>query len=118
YVLSIVGDNASSMKSSIEKMNKDDMEVNFDNDEILENDDDIDAVDELVASSARLMNITHMRCAAHTLNLALLDGLLKSHSAGLIGKLRNIVSAARAPKYDALLKKLTGKSVISDRITC
>ncbi|CAK8687693.1 unnamed protein product [Clavelina lepadiformis] len=61
--------------------------------------------------------MSHMRCAAHTLQLAIRDGLEVRHVASLISKIRLVVIAARTPKIDAILKRKTNKGAINDQAT-
>ena len=58
-----------------------------------------------------------MRCAAHTLQLAIRDGLKVRHVALLISKIRQVVVAARSPKIDAILRRKTNKGAILDQAT-
>ena len=58
-----------------------------------------------------------MRCAAHTLQLAISDGLKVRHVASLISKIRQVVVAARSPKIDAILRRKTNKGAILDQAT-
>ena len=58
-----------------------------------------------------------MRCAVHTLQLAIRDGLKDHHAANLIGKLRQVAVAARTPKIDATVKRRAGKGAVLDHAT-
>ena len=42
--------------------------------------------------------IQHMRCAVHTLQLAIRDGLKNQHASTFIAKVRQVATAARTPK--------------------
>nr|XP_022910784.1 uncharacterized protein LOC111421821 [Onthophagus taurus] len=117
-ILSIVTDNASNMKTTIDKLNLDESlqnhksnEDNVDDEEIV-----IDLETEYIALASQL-KINHMRCAAHTLQLAIRDGLKEVHATQLIGKIRNIVVILRNPKIDGLLKRKAGKGAIIDQPT-
>ena len=61
--------------------------------------------------------MTHMQCAAHTLQLAIRDRLKVRHVASLISKIRQVVAAGRSPKTDAILRRKTNKSAILDQAT-
>ena len=54
-------------------------------------------------NAANMQVATHahvMRCAVHTLQLAIHDGLKEKHLQNLISKIRQIVLVARTPKID------------------
>ncbi|CAK8680817.1 unnamed protein product [Clavelina lepadiformis] len=97
-LLAIVTDNASNMNLAVEKLaedcivdeNEDDVEV-----------EDIPTLDEIstwaFAYHSEFKNMSHMRCAAHTLQFAIRDGLKVRHVASLISKIRQVVIAARTP---------------------
>lgn len=122
-ILLIVTDNASNMISTIEKLNADEDERHHEEiQERTENDetdleDDFEMVDGFVEAAAELSTIHHMRCAVHTLQLAIRDGLRQPHAANLVGRVRNIAVAARTPKLDAILKRRAGKGAILDQAT-
>ena len=61
--------------------------------------------------------MTHMRCAGHTLQLTIRDGLKVRNVASLISKIRHVVVAARSPKIDAILRRKTNKGAILDQAT-
>ncbi|CAL1535207.1 unnamed protein product [Lymnaea stagnalis] len=117
-VLSIVSDHASNLrKNTVEKAEGgEEVTENYDDMEIPENCENDDAVDVLIDSAARLMQIDHTRCAVHTLQLAMRDGLQERQVAKLIERLRKIVSAAKAPHLDAMLKLHAGKGVLVDHV--
>lgn len=58
-----------------------------------------------------------MRCAVHTLQLAIRDGLKDQHASNLISKLRQVAVAARTPKIDSIIKRRAGKGAILDQTT-
>ncbi|KAM9330121.1 LOW QUALITY PROTEIN: uncharacterized protein PAF06_009560 [Gastrophryne carolinensis] len=126
-ILCVVTDNASNMLSTIEKMNADEgneqiLELEEESSasigESLETEENADIVlDNFVEQALKLATIHHMRCAVHTLQLAIRDGLKDRHAATLIGKLRQVTVAARAPKTDAILKRRAGKGAILDQTT-
>ena len=58
------------------------------------------------------VNIAHMRCGVHTLQLAVRDGLHNTHSANLISRARQIAKAARTPKLMEVLKNQAAKVAI------
>ena len=68
-----------------------------------------DNLDDLVKTMSIRFRIHHMRCAVHTLQLAIRDGLQEGHAAALIEKLRKLATAARTPKVDSILKRRAGK---------
>ncbi|KAM5158321.1 LOW QUALITY PROTEIN: uncharacterized protein ACMZJ9_009610 [Mantella aurantiaca] len=127
-ILCVVTDNAFNMVSTIEKMNADEEG----NKQILELEEDSSAsigesleteenagifLDNFIEEALKISTIHHMRCAVHTLQLAIRDGLKDRHAATLIGKLRQVTVAARAPKTDAILKRRAGKGAILDPTT-
>nr|XP_022908982.1 uncharacterized protein LOC111420259 [Onthophagus taurus] len=120
-ILSIVTDNASNMKTTIDKLNLDESlqnhksnEDNVDDEEIVI---DLETEETEYIALASQHKINHMRCAAHTLQLAIRDGLKEVHATQLIGKIRNIVVILRNPKIDGLLKRKAGKGAIIDQPT-
>jgi hypothetical protein len=108
-VLAVVTDNATNMVSTVAKLNEEDMESE-------ESDDDEDHAEELPEVADELQ-IHHMRCGAHTLQLAIRDGLKQKHAANLIGKIRQATVTARNPKLDAIVKRRSGKGAILDQVT-
>lgn len=115
-VLCIVSDNASNMLRTVSRLNEstqqlaDEESNNSDNendDTSLDTDDDdddnSDYLDSVTEEASKLALIEHMRCAVHTLQLAIRDGLKDHHAKQLISKLRQVVTAARTPKIDAIL---------------
>lgn len=58
-----------------------------------------------------------MRCGAHTLQLAVCDGLQKSKAGGAIGRIRNVAIEARTPKISEIIRKHTKKVVLLDMET-
>lgn len=107
------------MISTIEKLNKDEEEREFEeskeSDEVDE--DDVGILDEFVEAAAKLSTIHHMRCAVHTLQLAIRDGLRQPYAANLVGRVRNIAVAARTLKLDGILKRRAGKGSILNQAT-
>ena len=134
-ILAIVTDNASNMISTIEKLNQDkaepeegDAEDDFDfsrastsgESELAGSEGNPDTSDEFNLSVDMTVidaKICHMRCAVHTLQLAICDGLKGRHAANLIGMVRNIATRARNPKIDAILKRRAKKGAIIDQVT-
>ena len=111
-------DNASNMTLAIEKLSEE-----FDLDET-HNDNEAEGTSELddsiklvFAHHSELKPMSHMRCAAHTLQLAIRDGLKVRHVSALISKIRQVVVAARAPKIDGILKRKTNKGAILHQAT-
>jgi hypothetical protein len=68
-------------------------------------------------TAATPTTIEHMRCAAHTLQVAVCDGIKNSRAAGIIGRIRNIVKEARNSKLSEIIKKRTKKVVLLDMDT-
>ena len=73
-ILCLVVDNASNMTKTIEHINEDDPEVESDTpqDEAADESEDYDGIED---DCAMRVNIHHMCCAVHTLQLAIKDGL-------------------------------------------
>ena len=61
--------------------------------------------------------VKHMRCAVHTLQLAIHDGLKEKHAQNLISKIRQIALVARTPKIDKILKRRVGKGAVINQAT-
>ena len=59
----------------------------------------------------------HMRCAVHTLQLAIRDGLKEKQVKQLITKLRQAATIARTPKIAIILKRKKNKRTIIDQAT-
>ena len=82
-------------------------------------------LDETIASaftdySQEFSTMSHMRCAAHTLQLAIRDGLKINAVASLISRIRRVVVATRTlarTKIDAILKRKVYKGAILDQAT-
>ena len=95
--MAIVTDNASNMARSVKKFNKVDVLPE------VEADEDSSALDEVFDSAlSRIMGFlstTHMRCAVHTLQLAIHDGLKEKHVNRLVSK---VTVTARTPKIAAI----------------
>lgn len=129
-VLAIVTDNASNMVSTIEKLNAElaeEVDSNESNESGLPEDDGGDmhedtddgvygAMNELSRESD-LFEVYHMRCAVHTLQLAVRDGLTQRHASNIIAKIRQVAVAARTSKLDAILKRRAGKGALLDQAT-
>jgi hypothetical protein len=58
-----------------------------------------------------------MRCAAHTLQLAVLDGIKNSRAEAVIARIRNVVKEGRTPKINDIIKKRAKKSLVIDMDT-
>lgn len=61
--------------------------------------------------------IEHMRCAVHTLQLAIQEGIHAPQISSLIGKLRRVAKEARTPKINEKLKWKAHKVAILDQDT-
>ena len=123
-ILCIVIDNASNMLSTIEKMNKTEEEKFTTEGDVSDSDSETETAeieqnyetsDDIAEEASELNKIKHMRCVVHTLQLAIRDGLQLRHAATLISKLRQVVTAARTPKIDAILQRSAGKGTILDQ---
>ena len=55
-----------------------------------------------LADYSLLTTMSHMRCAAHTMQLVILDGLKIDSVASLLSKIRQIAVAVRLPKIDTI----------------
>ena len=94
-VLAIVTNNASNMTSAVQKLNEEDEEE--DPFEVV-NDEDIEIVDDMVATAVNNFvgfakyPIEHMRCAEHTLQLAIQDGLNDNRAANAIARYWKLVT--------------------------
>ena len=99
-VLAIVTDNASNMARSVEKFNEVDVLPE------VEADEDSSALDEVFGSALSRMvgfsSTTHMRCAMHTLQLAIRDGLKEKHVNRLVSKVCHVAITARTLKIDVM----------------
>ena len=61
--------------------------------------------------------IQHMRCAVHTLQLAIGDGLKDRHTAAVIGRLRAVAKEARHSKINEEIKRRANKVALLDQET-
>ena len=55
-----------------------------------------------LADYSLLTTMSHMICAAHTMQLVILDGLKIDSVASLLSKIRQIAVAVRLPKIDTI----------------
>ena len=76
-----------------------------------------ETLDDVAEEASKLCQIKHMRCAVHTLQLAIRDGLKDPQASNLIGKLRQVAVAARTPKNDAIINRRAGIGAILDQVT-
>ena len=63
------------------------------------------------------VGIQHQRCAVHTLQLAIKDGINTSCANNLIAAARAIVRVGRSPHINEFIQKENGKSLILDNDT-
>jgi hypothetical protein len=110
-ILACVVDNAANMTQTVRLMNED-----AEDDDDDEGEDEEDDDEELANMPQIDETIHHVRCAEHTLQLGIRDGLKKA-VATFIAKLRAIVQLLRAPHADAILKRRTGKGALIDMPT-
>ena len=104
-VLAVVTDNASNMTLAVKKLYEDPVAEECENDTDQEG---LSALDDSMNLAFSFSAMSHMRCAAHTLQLAIRDGLKIDTVASLISQIRQVVTSARAPKIDAILKSKQG----------
>ena len=142
-VLSIVSDNATNMIKAVDKLNKSTSQsdhqdcnnpltvtIEVDEDDENESDDEsddqsdetendtFDELDMLSALAAVDATATeHMRCAVHTFQLCIRDGLKARNISNLLAHVRKVVAAARTPKVDVILKRRCSKGAILDQAT-
>lgn len=114
-IVSIVTDNARNMLSTVEKLSTIEAEDDIDDYSIM---DDYSILDDTFDDTAsELFKIHHMRCAVHTLQLAIRDGLREVHATSICENVRNAAIAARTPKIHAIIKRRAGKGAILDQAT-
>ena len=128
-VATYITDNATNMVSTVNRLNEvleeggTDRGESEDEEGNLEDDDDTSESDSLDESLDRmLLNLhfresQHMRCAVHTLQLAVRDGLKHKATDKVLTKGRKVAAAARTSKIDAVLKRRLGKSAVIDQAT-
>ena len=58
-----------------------------------------------------------MRCAAHTLQLAIQDGIHHSRAGGVLGRIREVAKEARKPTMMEIIKQRTNKVALLDMET-
>lgn len=68
-------------------------------------------------SNLMLPTMQHMRCAAHTLQLAIHDGLKNTNGKQVLKRARNVAVELRTPKVHEILKKNFKKVAILDQET-
>lgn len=117
-LLAIVTDNASSMVKTLQLLNDVDREVEVEDQEVEEQDEDpeneenddlrgliVDARPGASATSSTDDTVYMMRCAAHTLQLAIRDGLKLRGALPVLVKVRAMAKKLRAPNMVSSLKK-------------
>ena len=117
-ILAIVTDNASAMIKAVKLFNED-----RDNDEDSDcgegdggdNEDELDNAVDLAFVGHEFSTASTVRCAAHTLQLAIRDGL-KSHKGAnsVIAQARTVAKKLRTPSMMSLLKKKGGLLPVVD----
>jgi len=118
-VLAVGTDSASNMNLAVKTLSEDSV---VDENEAESEQEGTATLVETIASafadySQEFSTMSHMRCAAHTLQLASRDGLKINAVASLISRIRHVVVAARTPKIDAILKRKVYKGAILDQAT-
>lgn len=88
-----------------------------DSDENIEEDDDTDVEREGDDAWATSHKIYHMRCAAHTLQLAIRDGLKIPEVRHILSKTRNVVKKLRTPQMIDVIRTDGGLLPIIDVVT-
>jgi len=142
-VLCIVSDNATNMIKAVDKLNQSASQsghqdcnnpltvtIEVDEDDGSESDDEsgdqsdetendtFNELDMLFALAAVDVTTTeHMRCAVHTFQLCIRDGLKARNIANLLAHVRKVVAAARTPKVEAVLKRRCNKGAVLDQAT-
>ena len=117
-ILAIITDNARAMLKSVDLLNQDEEAKSDDNGDAMrpeehadESDDDCD--DDLTAlvdtpddpaSAAPDNTVYTVRCAAHTLQLAIRDGLKQRRAGAVLAQARNVAKKLRAPNMLSSLK--------------
>ena len=103
-VLCLVVDNASNMTKTIERLNENDPEAELytSQDEAADESEDYDGIED---DCAMRVNIHHMRCAVHILQLAIKNNLKLPHCDELLTKSSHTVSELRSPNVLSLLEK-------------
>ena len=103
------------MARSVEKFNKMDVLPEA---EANEDGSGLDKVfDSALSGMVDFSTTTRMRCAVHTLQLAISDRLKEKHVDRLVSKIRHVAITARTPKIDAILKRKLKKGAIIDQAT-
>ena len=100
-VLALIVDNASNMTRTVERLNENDTSALLEETPSPLEEDDGDDDNELPS----LVRIHHMRCAVHTLQLSIKDGLKQPHCNKFRTKTRHVVAKLRSPTYYPCSKK-------------
>ena len=87
------------MASTMENFNEMNVSVEVDEDTSDLNKE----LDRALSGMVEFSSTAHMRCAVHTLQLAIRDGLKEKYADTFISKLRKVATTARTPKIDAIL---------------
>jgi len=78
---------------------------------------EMDAAISLTLSESESDVVYHMRCAEHTLQLAVRDSLKKGRPEKLLTKVRKIAHHLRTPTVNSILKRRAGKGMLIDMPT-
>ena len=120
-VLCLVEDTASTMTKTVEQMNEDEDEGDAGLSEPLDEDEHShesnDESDNEIDECADSVQIHHKRCAVHTLQLAIQDGLKQPNCNKLLTKTRHIVAKLRSPNILSVLEKRQNKRPVLDMAT-
>ena len=112
-IICCVTDNATNMVKLVSMMNED-LQQNEEVESETEENETLPGTLDL--QSLVPINCEHMRCAVHTLQLAIHDGL-KNTASGVIAKLRNVAKEAQSPKIKEQLRRRSKKVALLDQET-
>ena len=112
-VLALIVDNASNMTKTVERLNENDASALLEKTPSLLKEDGGDDDNELPS----LVRIHRMRCAVHTLQLSIKNGLKQPHCNKLLTKTRHVVDNLRSPNVLSLLEKREMKRPVLDTST-
>ncbi|KAF0715623.1 zinc finger BED domain-containing protein RICESLEEPER 1-like isoform X1 [Aphis craccivora] len=111
-IYSITSDNAANMLKMTDLMISDpDQEIAED---LIVDNEPIELENEVIDAICPEAITSKVRCAAHTLNLAIEEGLKIQSIRGALGRARTVVKKLRTPIYAGLLKQENKKQAIRD----
>ena len=112
-VLALIVDNASNMTKTVERLNENDTSALLQETPSLLEENEGDDDNELPS----LVCIHHVRCAVHTLQFSIKDGLKQPHCNKLLTKTHHVVAKLRSPNVISLLEKREKKRPVLDTCT-